>query len=218
MKHVHIRTSTKEQTPELQLRDIKSAFKLGEFELTIEKQSAFNDKRKRPVFESLKKLISKNKINELYVWDLDRIYRDRVKLKEFLLFCKMHNTEVLSFNQEWLQDFKKFPPPFDEAVYNMMVDVIAWQGEAESIKKSNRVKNAIVKSEGEITKSYKGNKWGRKAISKYATSKIMELHSEGKSVREIAKIVKVYDKNNNERFVSKSAVHKITSSFCVEET
>jgi len=217
-KHIHIRTSTKEQTPELQLRDILSTFQLVDYTITEEKQSAFNDKCKRPVFESIKKLISKNKINELYVWDLDRIYRDRVKIKEFLLFCKMYKTTVFSFNQDWLQDFKKFPPPFDEVVYNLMVDVIAWQGEAESIKKSNRVKLSIVKSDTDVTKSYKGNKWGRKGLSKQTTNKIMELNAAGKSIREISRLVKIYDKNNNERFVSKSAVHKTIQFFCMKKT
>lgn len=210
MKYAFLRTSTKEQSPILQLRDIQSIFKVNGLIVLEEQQSAFNDKAKRPVFEELKKLIKNNKVSELYVWDLDRIYRDRKKLSEFLCLCKIYNCIVYSCNQHWLQSIQKIQPPFNEMMYDMMTQIIGWQGEEESIKKSNRVKLAIVKSADGLTptKSYLGNKWGRKPLSKHVISKIAELHAAGMSIRDIAKTVMTYDSNNNGKLVSKSAVHK----------
>lgn len=37
----------------------------------------------------------------------------------------------------------------------------------------------------------------------------MELHRKNKSIREIADMVMIYDKNNNAKKISKSGVHKI---------
>jgi hypothetical protein len=43
------------------------------------------------------------------------------------------------------------------------------------------------------------------------------MHLAGKSIREIAKSVQVYDSNNNGRLISKSAVHKTIALFSDEK-
>lgn len=212
MKYAFLRTSTSEQCPALQLRDIVSAFSLDDLKVIEEQQSAFKENAKRPEFEKLKKLIITNKVDELYVWDLDRLYRNRKRLTEFLALCKVYDTKVFSFNQQWIRSIQQLQPPFNEIMYDFMLSIMGWLSEDESVKKSNRVKLSIRKSPDGITRSYKGNRWGRKPLSKQIISKIKELHLEGKSVRDISKLVQVYDGNNNGRLISKSAVHKITKS------
>ena len=66
-----------------------------------------------------------------------------------------------------------------------------------------------VKHTAGVTVSYKGNKWGRKSLPKQTISRVLGLHGEGKSIRQIAAAVQVYDKNNNGRPISVGAVHKI---------
>jgi len=152
-------------------------------------------------------------VTELYVWDLDRLHRNRKRLIDFLALCKVYHTRVYSFNQQWMQAIQQMQPPFNEIMFDFMLSIMGWLAEDESVKKSNRVKLAVRKSPDGITRSYKGAKWGRKALTKQVVGKIIELHLAGHSVREIAKQVQVYDANNNGRLISKSAVHKTISNF-----
>jgi DNA invertase Pin-like site-specific DNA recombinase len=206
--YIFVRTSTIEQTPALQINDIVQSFRLTEYKVLEEQDSAFKNTAKRPEFERLKNLISSNKVGSVYVWDLDRLYRNRKRLVEFLDFCKAYRTKVYSHNQIWLTTLQQIQPPFNEIMYNFMLEIMAWLAEDESAKKSKRVKLAIRKTQNG-TESYKGNKWGRKSLSKQVITKVKVLHAEGMSIRQIAAQVKVYDKNNNSRQISKSAVHKI---------
>src|SRR3989304_2967392 len=94
---IYIRTSTKEQSPELQLKDIKLTF--GELQEAIifeDKQSAFKDNIQREGFNELLNLIKKKEIENIYVWDWDRLYRNRNKLKGFFQMCLFYNVNIHS--------------------------------------------------------------------------------------------------------------------------
>jgi DNA invertase Pin-like site-specific DNA recombinase len=207
VKCIYIRTSTTEQTPELQLRDINSIVN-GECEVITEQQSAWKDNVKRPELDALLTLIRKGKVSDLYVWDLDRIYRNRKKLVEFFILCRHHDTKVHSYNQNWLEDLNKIPAPFNEIMMDLLINLLSWTSEEESNKKSNRVKMAVKRTEKGTYSTY-GNKWGRKPVSPQTLSKIKEMHNQGMSLREISEHLVVFDRNRNEKKLSKSAVHKL---------
>lgn len=210
MKIIYIRTSTSEQTPQLQLRDILPLV-VGEHEILVEKLSAFKENVKRPVFNSLIELIKKNKVAHIYVWDLDRLYRNRLKLKELFQLCKVYGTTIHSYNQQWLEIINSIPPPFNDIMQDFLINIFGWLGQDESKKKSERVKLAVKKDKHGVTRSHKGTKWGRKSFPKQTIDRVIELANTGQSIRQIANQVTVYDKNRNERKISKSAVHKILS-------
>ena len=207
MNYIWIRTSTDEQNPKLQLDDCISINKYGEYKVLEEQQSAWKDKE-RIVFESLRDMIKKREVEHLICWDLDRLYRNRLKLIAFFKLCKLCGCKIHSFRQTWLEELNDMPEPFGEMVHDMMLQIMGWMGEDESKKKSERIKNAIRKEEGKRTKSYKGNVWGRKGLSKETVKEIFEKHKLGMSIREISQSVMYWDKNRNQKFVSKSAVHK----------
>ncbi len=216
MNLIFIRTSTKEQSPTLQIADIAKTFSLIGYELMQETDSAYKASAKRVEFEKLKRLILAHKVSNLYVWDLDRLHRNRKRLIEFLTLCKVCNTKIYSFNQQWMQAIQQLQPPFNEIMFDFMLSIMGWLAEDESAKKSSRVKMAVRRTESG-TLSYKGAKWGRKPISQQVVAKIKEMHLAGKSIREIAKSVQVYDSNNNGRLISKSAVHKTIALFSTEK-
>ncbi len=209
---IYIRTSTDEQTPENQ---IKSCEKLGigEYELFQDKQSAFTDIKNREGFEKARQLIKRGSIKHFIVWDLDRIYRNRIRLKEFFQYCKLYNCEIHSVNQQWLEELNKIPAPFNEIMHDLMLNLMGWLAEDESKKKSERVKLAIRKTSGGITKSHNGKKWGRKSISKKIKQEILDLRKSGMSIREIADSVFYRDKNSNKKNVSRGYVHKTLQEF-----
>ena len=186
---IYIRTSTEEQAPENQIRYCEKLSK-GEYKLFEDKQSAFKDKD-REGFENAKKLIKSGKIKHFIAWDLDRIYRNRKKLKQFFAFCKLYKCQIHSFNQQWLEQLNEIPEPFNEIMHDLMLNLMGWLAEDESKKKSDRVKLAVRKKEGQPTKSYKGNKWGRKAMHTNKIKRIEELRKQGFSYRKIAEQEKI---------------------------
>jgi DNA invertase Pin-like site-specific DNA recombinase len=103
--------------------------------------------------------------------------------------------------------------PFNEIMYSLMLQIMGWLAESESTTKSNRVKMSVKHTTAGITVSYKGNKWGRKSLPKQTINRVIGLYSEGKSIRQIAAVVQVYDKNNNGRQISVGAVHKILAEY-----
>lgn len=208
MNIIYIRTSTEEQNPQNQIKDCLSINKYGEVEIVEEKQSAWKDKD-RPKFEEIKKQIKKGNIKHLICWDWDRLFRNRVKFIEFFKFCEIYNCKIHSFRQQYFEDFYKIPAPFNEIVSNIVLQLMGHTAEEESKKKSDRVKLAVRKEKGKVTKSYKGNKWGRKTISKKTIKEVMELNKQRLSVRDISKKVFYWDKSNNKKNIGKSTVHKI---------
>ena len=97
-------------------------------------------------------------------------------------------------------------------MFDLLVSVFGWIAEEESGKKSERVKLAV-KRQKNGTFSYKGNKWGRKALPKQTISRILELYDEGMSIRKIASQVKVYDKNNHGKNISTTSVHRTITEY-----
>ena len=89
-------------------------------------------------------------------------------------------------------------------MFDMLIQIFGRIGEEESLKKSQRVKMAVVRKDGKKTKSYKGNTWGRKPLPKQTIDRVIKLKGEGLSIREIAKRVLVYDKSRNAKNISKN--------------
>ncbi len=213
MNIIYLRTSTEEQNPQNQLRDCKTLIN-GEYETIIEKQSAYSNKV-RPLFEEIKNRIKKGEVSDLICWDWDRLYRNRKKLIEFFKFCEIYNCKIHSFRQLYFEDFYKIPPPFDEIVSNIVLNLMGHNAEEESKKKSERIKLAVRKK-GNKTISYKGKVWGRKNISNKIKEEIIEMRKGGHSIREIAQSITYFDKNRNKKFVSRSFVHKTIMESCVK--
>ncbi len=212
---IYLRTSTEEQSPELQLNDCLKIIKQldmssNDYETLEENKSAFKDDNKREVFNSIVQRIKKRDIDILVVWDLDRLYRNRKKLISFFELCKMYDCKIYSYRQKWLDDLNSIKKPFDDIIHQLMLQIMGWLSEEESQKKSDRIKLAVRKKEGDPTKSFKGNKWGRKEIkNKKMISDILELHKQGLSLKTISQKVQYNDKSNNKRNPSKSLVWKI---------
>lgn len=216
MKAVYIRTSTHEQTPELQLKDISSLIDLTGVTIFKDKQSAWQDFKERSEFKELSNLIKSRKVSDLFVWDLDRIYRNRKKLIEFFELCKIYDCKIHSVRQQWLEEINGMPNPWGEIIHNLMLQVMGWIAEEESQKKSDRIKNAVTKKKNykgvvETTSAY-GNKWGRKNLSPQTIKKVLDLFDQGISLRKISKEVWIYDQHGNKKKnISLGAVHKIVT-------
>lgn len=208
---IYNRVSTEEQNPENQIKDCVSLAKslnIEDYRVLEEQKSAFKDNEKREQFNLILSLIKKNKVGNLIVWDLDRLYRDRKKLIEFFQLTKAYKTKVHSYRQQWLNDLNNIPSPFNEIMFDLMIQILGWLAEEESRKKSERVKAAIRVKDG-VKQSYKGNKWGRPSLSKKTKQRIRDMWNEGVSMKRISRELFYWDKNGNKKNVSVGVVHKI---------
>ncbi|OKY78311.1 MAG: Site-specific recombinase, DNA invertase Pin-like [Candidatus Methanohalarchaeum thermophilum] len=180
---VYLRTSTKDQNPENQRKDCLGFCreKLGttgeEVEVIKEKETAWNRSRKRQKFEKLLNRARKGEIDHIVVWDFDRLYRLRKRTVKIVKEMAARGVQVHSVNQQWLEQIHSAPEPWDEILYDLMLQIIGWIGEEESRKRSRRVKAAYER------KKNKKN-WGRKK-KEIPMEKVKELRGQGFSYSDI---------------------------------
>jgi len=212
---IYIRTSTEEQNPQLQKdKCVQLARENGfNYQIFEEKKSAWKKDSKRTEFAHIRNLIIKGKLNALVCWDLDRLYRNRRRLSKFFDLCKIKNCKIYTVRQEFLKEINKAPEPWNEIMFNMLIQIMGWIAEEESNKKSERVKLAIQRDEYGKTKSKYGKVWGRPKIKKKYDKQIIELYKQGNSLKNISEKVKYWDKNNNLKMVSIGYVHKVIKKY-----
>ena len=224
---IYIRTSTKEQNPELQRQeciDFSTRMGLDLIEVVSEQSSAYKIDKKRPKWESLVERAKKEKLS-IVLWKYDRAFRNREEFFKFIkVMFEVYGVKVYSVTEPSILSFWEMMdkshsdnPIFNEllngifkAMWDFMIQQAGEQAEEESKKKSDRVKLAVRKEDG-VTKSYKGNKWGYHSLSKEVDKNIIRLFKEGKTYRNICKEVFYWDKSRNKRFVSIGYISKIVS-------
>jgi len=220
---IYLRTSTKEQNPELQRKqciDFCKEMGLEVTEVVSEQGSAYKLEKVRPKWESVVKRAKKEKL-DIVLWKYDRSFRNRKEFYKFIkIMFEVYKTKVYSATEPSIMSFWNMMgkshsdnPVFNEllgsifkAMWDFMIQQAGEQAEEESRKKSDRVKMAVRTEKG-ITKSYKGNKWGRKKLK--VEEEIIMMREKGKSLREICKGVYYWDKNNHKKFVSIGYVSKV---------
>ncbi len=228
------RVSSNKQNPALQENHcLNFAEKKGIKIIKIFSETASAGKSKqKQIFEAKELAIKENAC--IIVWKYDRSFRNKKDFVSFMLeMYELHNIKVYSVQEDWVNmlweitetlDLSKVPEPYDimmkdqfKLMWKNMIRIIGKMAEQEIKDKGARVKLAVRKNNGKPTKSYKGNKWGRKSLSKKVINEVIELKGYGKSIREISKLVFYYDKHKYKKQLSKSAVHKILSDSLVKK-
>lgn len=205
-----IRTSSKDQHPELQLKECED-YNLSHgwnlVKVFSKQESAY--KNEDGVWKEELEWAKKNDIRHIIVWNMDRFSRleeERV-LDEVKALALLNNIQLHAVHGDAWSELTEAIGRLNEmgfvgkALAEFLETVIRGmefrRAHRESKIKGERVKMAIRK-EGAQTVSYKGNKWGRKAIPEGKIVRIRELASQKKSMREIAL----------ELGLSKTVVHK----------
>lgn len=208
---IYLRTSTKDQNPELQkeecLNFARSKNYLVDDRIYPEKLSGFKDIN-RPEYEKIKEMARKGEIQAVIVWSLDRWVRNRDTLLEDVTVLRNYNVKLHSVKEAWLEAIN-LEGPLGRTLQEFLLGLIGSLGEMESIRKSERMIMAH--------KGYKGDEWGRPEMNEETRLKIIELYKKGDSLRKIAKTVFYWDKNRNAKYVSLGTVHKTITEFKEEK-
>jgi len=160
-KAVYLRVSKKDLDEEKQLTAIQSKFNLTDPVILQEKISAYDEvaQEKRTEFQQLKNLILEGEVNEVYIFSIERLERNIVRLFEFYFFCEAHNTKIYSVMQD-IPNKEHEEKPMQTFMRYINVLLFGYKGQEESYTTSYRTKSARVKKNN-LTYSYKGNKWGK---------------------------------------------------------
>lgn len=203
---IYLRTSTDEQDPENQLSDVL-LIAPKDSEVLREYGSAWKDDVKhRKTFSSILDSVKKGRLSSINVWDLDRLYRNRVLCADFLRLCQLKGVVVRSYRQPWLQEFENLPGTMGDMLREVLVQIFSWMAEEESRKKSERVKAAFQRK-----KRYgRAEDWGRPSLPEETVAEIRSLLAEGLSYREVRRRV-TYRRKGKERHPSLGKIADIAS-------
>jgi len=225
---IYNRVSTTEQNPELQIKECEEFCKSKGWEIIDrlqEQASAFKDESKREKFQDMIQRAERGDFKHIVVWNMDRFSRQpeeevlKLVKKLNLIYGVDVNAVKGDMWSELVQSISKIKEQqgfIGEAISEFLEKIIRGlefqRAYRESKTKSERVKLAIRKEEGQKTKSYKGKNWGRKSIqTDRLKEEIRKLKDEGLTIREIAKLVYYYDKNNNKKNPSPAFVYKLSN-------
>jgi DNA invertase Pin-like site-specific DNA recombinase len=199
---IYLRTSTTEQHPENQ-KDACLQFCINKgydvYDIYYEQISGFKDVT-RPKYEAIKELARSGKVQAVVVWALDRWIRNRDTLLSDVIILRNYGCKLHSVQEAWLEAIN-IDGSLGATIQDFLLGLIGSLAEMESKRKSERVKLAF--------QSHKGSKWGRTSLPETIIKSVLNLNKQGKSIRQISQEAYYWDANNNKKFISKSAVHKI---------
>ena len=202
---IYLRTSTREQFPEKQKEECIIFAKARGYEIEgiyEEQLSGFKD-IVRPQYEAVKEKARTGKINAVIVWALDRWVRNRDTLLEDVTILRNYGVKLHSVKEAWLEAVN-IDGSLGKTIQDFLLGLIGSLAEMESQRKSERTIMAYKNRTG---------RWGRKNIPQKTKEAIVELYKQNKSYSQICSKVFYYDKNGNEKYISKGAVHKIIAEF-----
>jgi DNA invertase Pin-like site-specific DNA recombinase len=226
------RTSRKDKHPELQENDIQNFCNQKGFEIIDpieEKGSAYLIRDKRKGWLQLIEKCRQDK-SSIVLWRYDRAFRNAKEFTKFMIeMYEVYGIKVYSVQETWVNDiwdatqdlpnnipeeWRSFLQGILKQTWRAMVNIVGKAAQDESDKKSQRTKLAVVRKEGEPTKSYKGKLWGKKSlITDKIVNEVLQLNKQGLSLREISQRVFYWDIQRNKHNLSKSAVHNILQRF-----
>lgn len=164
---IYLRVSTKSlgQEESDQLPQVLQIFDLKEEECLIikEKKSAYQlNKQKYRKINLIKELIEelKDETKYLYMWDLDRLYRNQDLQVNFIRDAYSNNCTVLTYRQNWLYELRG-QGGMGKALYNFMIEVFGYMAQDESEKKGDRLTKSLTAKDGRYYTN-KGNMFGNK--------------------------------------------------------
>lgn len=164
-KIIYLRVSKKELNEKTQLPIILKNFDLKENDCIIlyEKISGYKEEVQdnRTELKKLLELVNNGVVDAIYVYSLERIYRNIDWLLKFYFDCRVNGVEVYSYLQPEINTFKG-GKPIDTFLKYQSVLVNGFMAQQESYLISERTKKSFVIDKKGVKKSYKGNKLGRK--------------------------------------------------------
>lgn len=206
---IYLRVSTEDQTEESQLPACKKFCQEHGYSMVgvfkDHAKSAYKNV-KRPEYDNVMKLVKKREINHIVVWAIDRWVRKGYnELKGNVIYLTSYNVQFHSVKDQWIESIN-LPGSMGELIRDFFFGLMAWMAEAESIRRSERVK-----ASEKFQKAKKKGTVGRSLLSDEVTSQVLEKLKEGKSYRQIHNEVTYKIKHGKVKHVSVGKITEIAN-------
>lgn len=202
---IYLRTSTTEQHPEKQLKECQDFLASKGYELDniyLEKLSGYKDIT-RPKYEEVKEKARRGEIKAVIVWALDRWVRNRETLLNDVTILRTYGCKLHSVQEAWLEAIN-IDGPLGKTIQDFLLGIVGSLAQMESQRKAERTRMSYNNRKG---------RWGRKGLTDATKQAVIESYKAGHSYSRIVSEVIYYDKNRNEKHISKGAVHKIITEW-----
>lgn len=159
---IYLRVSKEDLDESKQLTAIEDRFNVSEPRIFREKMSAYTEdaQEKRKEFQELKRLILEGEVDKVYIFSVERLERNIVRLFEFYFFCEAYECEIHSVQQD-IPNKVLNEKPIQTFLRYVNVLLFGYKGQEESYTISYRTKSAQDKKIKHNTFSVNGNKWGK---------------------------------------------------------
>lgn len=159
---IYLRVSKEDLDESKQLTAINERFNVDDCIIFREKLSAYTEiaQEKRKEFQDLKNLIVEGKIKKVYIFSVERLERNIIRLFEFYFFCEAYDCEIHSVQQD-IPNKRDNEKPIDTFLRYVNVLLFGYKGQEESYTISYRTKSALDNTIKNNTYSVNGNKWGK---------------------------------------------------------
>jgi len=198
-----VRVSTQEQDVDQQLPDCERYCEERGWEIVEvykEVQSAWKTYIPRKTLNKALSYVRRKRIPHVVFWDMDRFWRNRQKAVETIRAYQELGIQLHFVRQAFLEDIMKAPHPWNEILYDMIINILSWVGEEESRKRSDRVKKAY--------KYGKHNNWGRPRIP-YTDEQIYKIYMQEGTIRKTREKLHYTTKSNKKKYVSQGKISEV---------
>ena len=198
---IYSRVSTTKQDYENQLLQLREYCQKQGWEIYEEYSEVISGKEaERPEFKRMLDDATKRKFDIVLVWALDRFTREGTeKVWKYMSQLESYKVKFVSYNEPYFNTE-------NEMVRGILLSVMGALAKQERLKISERTKAGL-----DVARK-KGKRLGRPSLSS-VENQIIELHKQGKTIREIKEQVYYWDKSNHKKFVSQGFVHKTITKF-----
>ncbi len=179
---IYTRVSTQEQSTSMQIRDLEEyAQKRGWVLHQIFEDKASGSVKSRPELDKLFEQVKQRKFDIVLVWKFDRFARSLKMLVDSLELFKDLGIDFVSFKESI---------DTTTAMGRLIFSINSAYAEFEKELIRDRVKSGVANKRAKMLKDGDSS-WGRKELDPQKQLKISKLKQEGKSIRDIAKELKI---------------------------
>ena len=198
--YARVSTDDKGQDTGLQLDEMRRYCAAKEYEVFREyvEEVSGTGKASRPQFEALMEAARRREFDVVVVWKLDRFTREGAfKALGYIKRLDEYGVRFVSLTEGFLDTTSSFR--------DVLLALMGWLAEQESKKISDRVRSGIARKRAEKGDAFR---IGR-AAAQIDEQKILALHAEGLSLRQIAAQVTRKAKNGRLVPISHGLVRKV---------
>lgn len=159
---IYLRVSKEDLDESKQLTAIQDKWGVSNAIIFREKLSAYTEvaQEKRKEFQELKRLILEGEVNKVYIFSVERLERNIIRLFEFYFFCEAYECEIHSVQQD-IPNKVPNEKPIQTFLRYVNVLLFGYKGQEESYTISYRTKSAKDNKIKHNTFSVNGKKWGK---------------------------------------------------------